>query len=100
MLSEGEKRVYVGSFLDAMKNISDEEDKLNEVGVYLSSLSEVQDILWENTKLLLGMPLEEKEGVFISDYWLELVSQFEYGELEKKETIDRLINWKIDFDSE
>lgn len=97
MSNTDNQTILVGSFLDLMKYANEEYEKLLEVGMDLRTPGKVEEATWDNIKAVVGMPNEEKEGVWISDYWIEFAFGYIRGKLCREEAITRIINWREDF---
>lgn len=90
----GNKSVLVGHLLDVMKYADDESRRLEEAGITVGVLDSISNKIWDSIKIAVGMPEEEELGVWISDYWLGLVTKYENGEISKEEAISGLVSWK------
>lgn len=75
------------------------QEKFNRVEEKVSEYWNVQALnniscYFKYVKEVVGMPREEKEGEWISDYWLSLFVKACEGEADKRKVIHELINWK------
>lgn len=89
-----EKITILESLLEVFKIIDQEEAKLSDNGVHIDGLGYVGVSVWDTIKSLLDMPEEEKEGVFLSDYWIDIVDEFTKGIRTKEFVVSELIHWK------
>jgi len=92
-----EKVNLVGNFLDSIKSISKENNRLNDAGVQIGCFGTIEANLWDCIKLVVGMPEKEEIGVWVSDYWLEFSFKYDEGTISKEEAVNRIINWRSDF---
>lgn len=97
-MDQKEKTQILGSLLESMKLLDKEDTRLTNLGIHLQSISTIEERLWSNIKLVLGMPAKEVLGVFISDYWFDIAMDFVDGRCSKKVAVTRLLGWEKDFE--
>lgn len=83
----------ISDLLEALVKVSEEEDRLESVGITLQSIGVLELVIFDCIKNIVGMPKKEALGVFISDIWLDLVFDYVRGNLDKEHVITELINW-------
>ena len=83
----------LSDLLDTLKFVTEEELRLESVGITIESIGKVETVVFDCIKNVIGMPKKEEEGIFISDIWFDMVFDYAQGKQDKKHVITELINW-------
>lgn len=93
MSSTEAQKEMVGQLLDTMKYVSEKSNSLSEAGITVSSLAEIESMIWDAIKTAAGMPAEEKLGVWISDLWFDKAADYCCGETSRDKAVGSILNW-------
>lgn len=88
------KILVVGQLLGLMKYVNAEDERLQDNGVAVEFLGDLDERILNCIKFVAGMPKLKVEDIGNSDHWYRLAGQYKCEELTHEEVISQFVNWK------